>query len=341
MSITGQGGSLIGWFKRFFVATLMTFGGLQVYGLWIRHFDALVSLFRGYLDTHWTGNSDGAGLFLQVVQMLSGANVLWVGMFALITLVVLVILWFLIGGVRKAELMLSLIIAPVVWPLYLIQSVEDIPKTAFRGFLGLNALLLFSVAMVRMAIRLAFLPGNLISIWNLVPSLALLVMTIFLPATIKRIVGQGQPGVGALVTAVQMAAGLKFLTLGGLGAAGAGAAAPPAAASIPQAPSGPSAYPLAAVQPSGMAGYQGTGAGGASPQARGQAVRAFVEGSAAAAPMGLPEPIPDSELCIDIHESDPGSGQFDTLGAFWRFQQGAQHVHSRPKEDAPEPGGEG
>jgi hypothetical protein len=336
-SITGQGSSLVSWFKRFFVATLMTFGGLQVYSLWIRLFNGMLSAFRGYLDTHWTEKSDLSVLFSQVVSHFSEVSYILVLVFVVLVVVVLFVLWFMVGGVRQAELILSMVIAPVVWPLYLIPSVEDIPKTALRGFLGLNAVLLFTVAMVRISVRLAIGNDGAVSIWNLVPALAMLVMTIFLPATIKRIVGQGQSGVGALVTAVQMAAGLKFLALGGMGAAGGGAAAAPAAAAVPAAPAGPSAYPLATVPPAGMAGYS---AHGGTSSASPQAVRAFLGGTEAMRPLGLGEPIPASRMVMDISESEPGSGQFDTLTAFRRYDEGVRGFRKMNQDESSDSGGE-
>jgi len=325
--ITGNGANLVGWFKRFLVATLMTFGAMHVYGLWVRLFNGLLGLFRGYLDTHWTAGDLGF-FYTAVMKLFAGYNLILVLIFSLLTLVVLFILWFMVGGIRQAELILSLVIAPIVWPLYLIQSVEDIPKTAFRGFLGLNAVLLFTVAMVRLAIRLAIGTDGIIDLWSMVPAIAMLVFAIFLPATIKRIVGQGQSGVGALVTAAQMAAGLKFLTLAGAGGGAAAAAAAPAAGAVPQAPAGASAYPLAAVPPSGVAGHEGSPIYEAAPRA----ARAFVEGSQAATPAGLPEPLKASQACIDVAESKPGSGKFNTITAIRKFQEGIDQI-KRPSEE--------
>jgi hypothetical protein len=189
--------------------------------------------------------------------------------------------------------------------------------------------------MMRIAIRLAVNPIGGVSIWNLVPSLAMLVMCLFLPATIKRIVGQGQPGVGALVTAVQMAAGMKFLALGG--ALGAKAAAtPPTAAAAPQAPTGPSAYPLATVPSSGVAGYNGSG-GSYGQQSSAPAARAFLEGTRAAQPVGLPEPWGADQAVIDIKERVPGSGEFNQVLAVRKFEQGKRDFEQRPQDP---PGGE-
>lgn len=324
--ITGSGANLVGWFKRFFVATLMTFGALHVYGLWVRLFNGLLGLFRGYLDTHWTAGDFGT-FYTLFMKLFAGYNLILVLIFSLLTLVVLFILWFMVGGIRQAELILSLVIAPIVWPLYLIQSVEDIPKTAFRGFLGLNAVLLFTVAMVRLAIRLAIGTDGIIDLWNMVPSIAMLVFAIFLPATIKRIVGQGQSGVGALVTAAQMAAGLKFLTVAGA-AGGAAAAAAPAAGAVPPAPAGASAYPLAAVPPSGVAGHEGSPIYEAAPRA----ARAFLDGTQAAPPAGLPEPFKASQACIEMAESKPGSGKFNTITAIRKFHEGVDQV-KRPQDE--------
>jgi len=325
--IMGTSGGLVGWFRRFFVATLMTFGGLEFYGLWIRLFNGLLGAFRGYLDQHWTGGGGAAALYTQLVTSTGIGQPLLVALFAVVTLLTLIILWFLVGGVRQAELILSIIIAPIVWPVYLIGSLEDIPKTAFRSFLGLNAILLLTVAMLRAAVRMALGPGMTLNIWSLVPALAMLMMTIFLPATIKRIVGQGHTGVGAMLTAVQLASGLKFLTMG-VGGAGAAAAAPAAASgAVPQAPSGASAYPIASV-PSGASAATGAGE---TRQARATVARAVPPG--AAPPVSqLGSPVAASEAVIDMNESMPGTGRFDQIAAINRYQQGLRSYRNIPKE---------
>lgn len=303
-SISGGSNGLSNWFKRFLVASLMTFGGIHVYGLWIRLFNALLHLFRGYLDTHWTGPAETGSLYQALVNLLVGNNILLVMSFLLLTLVVLIVLAFLVGGVRVAELILSIIIAPIVWPVYLIPSMDDIPRTALRGFLGLNALLLFIVAMVRLAIRLALAPGLGLNIWSMVPAISVLVMTVFLPATIKRIVGQGHTGLGALMMAVNLASGLKFLSLG-VGAKAA-TAAPAAAGAASAAPTGASAYPLAPLP----------NAGATAPpiyEARAHVPQALPQGMAARTAPGLQAPPRPDEICIDLGESKPGSGRFDQV----------------------------
>lgn len=332
--IMGAASGLTNWFKRFLVATLMTFGSIHVYALWIRLFNALVHLLQTYLDSHWSGPATTGALYQTLVNKLVGGDVLLVLAFVLLTLLVLLLLAFLVGGVRVAELILSIVIAPIVWPIYLIPSMDDIPKTAFRGFLGLNALLLFTVAMVRTAVRLATAPGMALNIWSMVPALSLLMMSIFLPATVKRIVGQGHTGVGALATLVNMASGLKFLALG----VGAAAAAPAAAGAALSAPAGSSAYPLATLSTgSAMTGAPNGGAmaGVQTPpiyEARVSIPQALSQGRAAAQPLGLEAPPNPNELCIDLGESRPGSGRFDTVLQIERMSKGP----GSPMRDAKE-----
>lgn len=306
-SISGASSGLTTWFKRFLVASLMTFGSIHVYGLWIRLFNALLHLFRTYLDSHWTGPAETGALYETLVNMLVGHDIILVMSFVLLLLLVLLILAFLVGGVRVAELILAIVIAPIVWPVYLIPSMDDIPKTALRGFLGLNVLLLFTVAMVRAALRLALAPGVALNVWNMVPALSMLVMTIFLPATVKRIVGQGHTGVGALMMAVNLASGLKLLSLG-MGAKAAATA--PAAASAAATSFAPSAYPLAPLPNSAAV------AGTPSPpiyEARATVPLALPPGQVARSAPGIQAPPRPSDLCIDLGESKPGSGRFDTV----------------------------
>lgn len=300
--ITGGNFGLMAWFKRFLVSTLLTFGGLQFYGLWIRLFDALLLTFRGYLDTHWTSAGHASVLYELIVQLLSihAAPFLILPFIALVTITIL-LLAFLVGGVRKAEMIIGTIIAPLVWPIYMIPSLDDIPKTAFRSFLGLNATLLIVVAILRMAIRLALGTGAVVNIWQLMTALALLVMTVFVPPIVKRIVGQGHTGMGAVMTAVNLAAGLKFLSLG---VAAAGAAAAPAAGSVaPMAAPGPSAYPLATVSQPHMA-PAGGGMAGAGAQSR---IRTGLPSGAGASQLGMLEaPLRASEVVLDLVETAPG-----------------------------------
>lgn len=328
-NIMGNGATLASWFKRFFVATLMTFGSLQFYSIWIRLFGVLLTLFRHYLDTHYSA-APPSGLYGMVVKGLaySTVPVVLIPMICM-TLVVLIVLWFVVGGVRKAEMMISVIIAPLVWPVYLIPSLDDIPKTAFRSFLGLNATLLIVVGMLRLATRLAFGYGAIVHIWDLVPALSVLMMTVFLPTIIKRIVGQGHSGTTALVTAAQVAASLKFLAMGVPAAGAAPAAAAPAAGStggVPPTPPGGGGFaPLSA--PAGG----GALPGGQSPiyrQARVQA--ALGAGAARGRPFMLDSPPQASGSVIDMAESTPGSGHFDIIQAIDQFEKGRRQ-HYDPK----------
>jgi len=326
-SITGNSMGLVTWFKRFLVASLMTFGGIHVYAIWIRLFNALLYVFRNYLDTHWTGTAGTGDLYQQLVNQLAGSNLLLVMGFVGMTVIVLIILAVLVGGVRVAELILSIVIAPIVWPVYMIPSMEDIPRTALRGFLGLNALLLFTVAMVRTALRLALAPGLAVNIWSLIPALSMLVMTIFLPATIKRLVGQGHTGVGALMMAVNLASGLKLLSLG-MGAKAA-AAAPAAASVTPAASTGASAYPMATLS--------GNGGMASAPAQRVYESRASIplslpNGAVRAGAPVLNAPPRSEDLCIDLGESMPGSGRFDTVMDIRRMDQGPP-IRTKSREE--------
>lgn len=328
--LTGSGGSMIGWFKRFFVAAFMTFGGLQVYGLWIRLFNALLVVFRSYLDHHWTQSGSPGVVYQQIMGLNQGTNnVLLLTTFAVITLVVLLILWFLVGGVRQAELILSIVIAPVVWPVYLIPSLDDIPKSALRGFVGLNAVLLFTVAMVRVAVRMAIEAGGVVNTWSLVPSIAMLMMTIFLPTIIKRIVGQGHTGVNAVVTAVQLAAGLRFLTMGAGGAVAA--VSPPATGMVPQVP--------AASGASAVAPVPRTPGEAAPPVYAGVMPQQLGPGAAASAPMAVEPSAHPSELCFDVGESAPGSGRFDKFLAVNRYREGLRNAKRIPPQEQQPEGG--
>jgi hypothetical protein len=325
--ITGGGGNLVSWFKRFFTATLLTFGGLHFYAIWIRLFNVLLGSFRAYLDAHWTSQSTSQ-LYIWVAQIFTASTMpLILGPFLALTVVILLVLWFLVGGVRKAELMLSVMIAPLVWPVYLIPSMDDMPKTAFRGFLGLNATLLIVVGMIRLAVRLAIGAGGVLNIWNVVPALSLLVMAVFLPTIVKRIVGQGHTGVGALMTAVQIASGIKFLSMGAGAAAAASSVAPPASSPIPQTTPAVSSYPTATAPPAqaGARGALGAGAPTVYQQAR---IRTTLPaGATAVAPTLLEAPVPASETTLDLHETAPG--RFDVAEAHLQYTKGRQAFDSQ------------
>ncbi|HWI63665.1 MAG TPA: hypothetical protein VNT75_17665 [Symbiobacteriaceae bacterium] len=102
-----------------------------------------------------------------------------------------------------------------------------------------------------MAVRMEVGGGINNSIWNFVPSLAMLVLAIFLPTQIKRLVGQGNTGSGGLMTAAYMLAGLKGLSLVSKPGNKDSIPSPPAASNVPQTPQGPSAYPVAPVASGG------------------------------------------------------------------------------------------
>jgi hypothetical protein len=337
--LMGHSADFTDWIRRFCTAAFMTMGGIHFYGLWIRVFNGLLGSFRQYLDTHWTGPSDPSVLYTQLILNLHQTNLLLHIGLAVVALVVLLVLWLLIGGVRFAELAVAVLIAPLVWPLYLLPSMEDIPKTAFRSFLGLNAILLIVVAMTRLAVRMVPGGGVANSMWNFVPAISLLVMTVFLPTMIKRLLGQGHTGAGGLMTAVYALAGLKGIAMAASAGAGGAAAAvkPPAASNVPQAPSGPSAYPVA---PVGGRQVSGAHSGGSQTPPMEEvwvtAPRQVQAGAQAAAP-GIDAPyVPKAgdEYVIDLGQSTPGSGKFDTVLAIRAFMQGS---HARTKPATPDP----
>jgi hypothetical protein len=271
-------------------------------------------------------------LYTQLVASLNASNTFLILLFAIVTVVVLLILWFLIGGIRMAELAIAVIIAPLVWPVYLIPSLEDIPKTAFRSFLGLNATLLIIVGMLRLALRMELGGGLANSVWNIVPAIAMLMLTIFLPTMIKRLVGQGNTGSGGLMTAAYMLAGLKGLSLmgGGGGAMAGAAAAPPAAGAVPQSPSGPSAYPVAPIASAGAPGPPVMDQGWiTAPQ---QIHAGAMAGRAAA--LEAPYNAPASQVVLEMGQSRPGSNKFDTVTAFSAFENGRRRILEGPQ---PEP----
>lgn len=327
--LMGESANLTDWIKRFGIAVFMTMGSIHFYGLWIRVFNALLDGFRGYLDTHWTGPNDPTAIYTQMIGVLDSGNQLLMLIFVAVMLLVLIILWFLIGGVRIAELVIAVIIAPLVWPVYLIPALDDIPKSAFRSFLGLNATLLIIVGMLRLAVRMVAGGGVANSVWNFVPALALLVMTIFLPSMIKRLVGQGNAGVGGLMTAVYALAGLKGISMAastGAGKAAGAAAAPPSASSIPQAPTGASAYPVAPVAPASQAA-PAAGGGSTAPRQLGSGETAAATQPALEAPY---EPASAEELIIDLGQSDPASNRFDTINAVESWLNGRRQVLRGP-----------
>ncbi|HEY3366001.1 MAG TPA: hypothetical protein VGK74_13170 [Symbiobacteriaceae bacterium] len=323
----GQSSSLTEWVKRFCTATFMTMGSIYFYGLWIRIFNALLAGFRQYLDIHWSGATDSTVLYTQLLQFLKGDNTMLVLLFGAITIIVLFVLWFLIGGVRLAELALAVIIAPLVWPVYLIPSLEDIPKTAFRSFLGLNAVLLIIVAMVRLAVRMVVSGGGAMTdtIWNFVPALSLLMLAIFLPSMVKRIVGQGNTGAGLVSTVGYALAGLKGISM--LSGSAATAARPPSAAAVPQAPSGASAYPLASVPPS-SATTAGSQAPNVPEHVYARAPRQLGAGMQAAGAPALGEPyIPKaSDWVFEMGQSKPGSNQWDIVTSLHAYRDGEESL---------------
>jgi hypothetical protein len=331
--LMGRSADLADWIKRFGVATFMTMGGIYFYGIWIRVFNVMLDGFRGYLDTHWTGPHDVSAMYAQIAAAMNDTNTLLMLLFSFITLLVLVVLWFLIGGIRTAELAIAVIIAPLVWPLYLIPALDDVPKSAFRSFLGLNAVLLIVVAMLRLALRMEVGGTIANSVWNFIPAISMLMMTIFLPVMIKRLMGQGNSGTGLLTTAAYALAGLKGLTLmagtgGAAGAAGT-AASPPAAAAIPQAPASPSAYPVAPVSSPGAVSRH-SGASQAPPMdevwatAPRQMHAGMTEGRMALE--ALYDPKSGDPLTIDLGQSEPGSNKFDTVEAVTLFMNGRRRI---------------
>jgi hypothetical protein len=328
--LMGQSADLTDWIKRFGVATFMTMGGIYFYGIWIRVFNVMLGGFRGYLDTHWQGPQDVSGLYAQIAAAMNGQNTLLLLLFSVITLLVLLVLWFLVGGIRTAELAIAVIIAPLVWPLYLIPALDDIPKSAFRSFLGLNAVLLIVVAMLRLALRMEVGGSIANSVWNFIPAISMLIMTIFLPTMIKRLMGQGITGSGLLGTAAYALAGLKGLTmLAGTGGAAGAVASPPAAAAVPQAPSTPSAYPMATVPSSGaVSGHSGASQAPPMDEVWINAPKQIHAGATQArASLEAPYvPSPGDPLVIDLGQSEPGSNKWDTVEAISAFMNGRRRV---------------
>lgn len=329
--LMGESANIMDWIKRFCVAAFMTMGSIHFYGLWIRVFNAMLDGFRGYLDTHWTGPNDPTVIYTQLIGAMDGVNTFLILIFALVMLLVLLVLWFLIGGIRMAELTIAVIIAPLVWPVYLIPSLDDIPKTAFRGFLGLNATLLIIVAMLRLAVRMDVGPGLGNTVWNFVPSISMLIMAIFLPSIVKRIVGQGNTGSGLLMTAAYALAGLKGLSLVAGGGGKGGVPSPPATSSAPQAPSGPSSYPVAPLPSSGGAGAQTP----PTEEFWGRAPRQIHAGAMdARAALEPPfEPAAGEDVVIDMEESKPGSNNFDTVSAVSAWMNGRRRIVPGPDPD--------
>ncbi len=247
-SLVGGNPNVGSWFWRFFVATFMTFAGTEVYSLIIRLFNFLISNLREFLDKRWTPASTG-NLYAQLVQINAPdlQPLLLVG-FAAMFMLVCIVLWFLIGGVRPAELTVFTLLAPLTWPLYMLPGYDDIPKTAFRGFMGVNAVLLLVVGMSRVAIRWVVGGAQAGNYWNWIPAISLLGMCVFLPAVVKRIVGQGHAGLSPLMTAARLALGVKLLsTVGVIG--GGQAVAPPAIGATPATATAPSPHSMAAPPP--------------------------------------------------------------------------------------------
>ena len=333
--------TLVNWFWRLCVATVMTFGSLPLYGAMIRFGNYCVHVLREYLAAHWIGTLDPSGVYSYLLSSVRMPND---GLLILIIiaefLLVNIVLWFLLGGIRTAEIGLHIILAPFVWPLYLIPSLDDIPKTAFRGFLVYNFLLLFVVAMVRTAARLVT-SGNLgQTVWAFIPAIAFLGMSLFLPAALKRIFGQGHTGISAVTTAVSMLAGLKGLQMmaaSGAGTAGAAPAAPAAATAT--APVGPNPYPIAPAAPAGgmAASSYGGGAGSTGAldlptywQYREHPMTQVAAGRIPMAPLQLEQPLrpTDPGVYVDCPvvprpdgslETKPGGLRFDEklLGSAW------------------------
>lgn len=285
--------TLANWFWRLAVGCTMTFGSLPLYGRMIVTFNYLTETFRNYLDINPLTST--TAMYQIVLGLLTGAP-LFVVIFVLVYLVFLVVLWFLMGGVRPAELAIYTVLAPITWPLYLIPSMEDIPKTAFRGFLGLQLLQLIVVGMLRLAALWLTETGWTEATLRIVPATGLIIMTVFLPTVIKRIVGQGHTGLGALTTAIRIATAVKGLQLlGAAGGAAAGMAAPPGA-TAPAAASGGSPYSLATVSPASSPAVTASPVYGAPGVPYQQAATAI-----------MPPPPPPSRLAL----TDGGTG--DTI----------------------------
>lgn len=320
-SMEGRSANLMDWLRRFCIATFMTLGGIHFYSLWIRIFNGMLAGFRSQLDSLWTGSNDPSALYTWLLPHLNSANTLLTLVFVLLVLIVLFILWFLIGGVRMAEMAISVIIAPLVWPAYMIGSLEDLPRTAFRGFLGLNASLILIVGMLRLSVRMIAGGGIATTVWNFIPAVAMLMMTVFLPSIIKRLIGQGNTGAGGLFTAVSVLAGLKGVSAAAAGGASS-VARPPAAASIPAAPSGASAHPPAPLPSTGIVPSYGNRAM-TSDASVGDSPAALGPGhSISSAPSSQPLRVDPRSAIIDMGESKPGSGKFDLVKAIWAWQEG-------------------
>ncbi|HYF81259.1 MAG TPA: hypothetical protein VD973_29435 [Symbiobacteriaceae bacterium] len=344
--LMGESANIIDWIKRFCVAAFMTMGSIHFYGLWIRVFNAMLDAFRVYLDTHWGERSDPTAIYSGLVALMDPGSSLAVLIFSVVLLVVLLILWFLIGGIRVAELAIAVVIAPLVWPVYLIPSLEDIPKTALRSFLGLNATLLIIVAIMRLAVRLDMGGGQFNTVWNFVPSISLLIMSVFLPTIVKRLTGQGNTGRGLLMTAAYALAGLKGLSLmSRQGSGGQGpSSGPPTQSNLPPTPDGPSAYPVAPL--SSPPGVSGTAPGASRPphsaDGWGNAPRQFQAGTvvgrqALEAPFEIASA---ADVIIDMRQSKPGSNQFDTVDAVSAWMDGRRRVFRDPDTGPKNTGGD-
>ena len=339
--LMGESSNLTDWIKRFCVAAFMTMGSIHFYGIWIRVFNAMLDGFRGYLNTHWTGPQDPTALLTNLIGFLNGANTLLILIFSVVMIIVLLVLWFLIGGIRVAELAIAVIIAPLVWPVYLIPALDDIPKTAFRSFLGLNATLLIIVGMLRLALHMEVGGGIGNTVWNFVPSIAMLIMAVFLPTMIKRIVGQGNTGSGLLMTAAYALAGIKGLSLMSKPGGNQGAAvSPPAQAAVPQSPAGPSAYPVAPLSSSGVAGTSAsTSQAPPLEEVWVSAARQVYAGARATHPaLETPyEPAPGQPITLDLAQSEPGSNKWDTVSFFTAYENGRRRVLDPEKKPQPKP----
>jgi len=311
--LMGRSGSLTEWFKRFAVATFMTMGGIHFYGLWIRVFNGMLAVVRDYLATHYQSAADPSAIYAAMIPQLRDASGLLFLIFIVVALVVLLVLWFLIGGIRVAEIALAVIIAPLVWPVYLIPALDDIPKRAFRAFLGLTGALLVIVPMIHLAVR--WIAGGLV--WNFVPAISMLLLAVFTPSMIKQILGQGNTGVGGLMTVASMLVGLKGVTMAAQ--AGAAVARPPATGVVPQAPAGPSAYPLAPIQSGGAVGGRSGGQQSQPLETYSMDLpQSLPAGRQATTPAALGDPSTPragQSWVIDLGQSKPGSPTWDQFKA--------------------------
>jgi hypothetical protein len=183
------------------------------------------------------------------------------------------------------------------------------------------------VAMTRLAVRMVPGGGVANSLWNFVPAVSLLVMTVFLPSMIKRLLGQGNTGTGLITTAAYALAGLKGLSLaaGGQGASGAAAVAPPASGAMPKAPSGPSSYPVAPLSSSHVSSGS-TARHGAPPiEEVWVTTPSQLQAGAASPAAGIEAPYvpkPGDEYVIDLGQSEPGSDKWDMVLAVEAFDKG-------------------